>query len=106
MNQGLVPAKLAALTPRAEAIVDVPNSRRMTYAEFDSLVRRAANGLRGLGLEKGDRFAVLSRNCAEYMTLYYAAGRAGLIGRQDLDGPGSQLVSPGTHRLHEAEHAG
>ncbi len=59
MNQGLVPAKWAALTPRAEAIVDVPNSRRMTYAEFDSLVRRAANGLRGLGLQKGDRFAVL-----------------------------------------------
>ena len=79
MNQGLVPAKWAALTPRAEAIVDVPNSRRMTYAEFDSLVRRAANGLRGLGLEKGDRFAVLSRNCAEYMALYYAAGRAGLV---------------------------
>ncbi len=76
MNQGLIPAKWAALTPRGEAIVDVPNSRRMNWTEFDGLVRRLANGLRGLGLEKGDRFAVLSRNCGEYMALYFAAGDA------------------------------
>ena len=79
MNQGLIPAKWAALTPRNEAIIDVPNNRRLDYAEFDGLVRRLANGLRGLGLEKGDRFGVLSRNCAEYMALYFAAGRAGLM---------------------------
>jgi acyl-CoA synthetase (AMP-forming)/AMP-acid ligase II len=79
VNQGLIPAKWAALTPRGEAVVDVPNSRRLTWVEFDALVRRLANGLRGLGLEKGDRFAVLSRNCAEYMALYFAAGRAGLV---------------------------
>jgi acyl-CoA synthetase (AMP-forming)/AMP-acid ligase II len=79
MNQGLVPAKWAALTPRNEAVIDVPNNRRLTYAEFDGLVRRLANGLRGLGLEKGDRFGVLSRNCAEFMALYFAAGRAGLV---------------------------
>ena len=79
MNQGLIPAKWAALTPRNEAIIDVPNSRRLTYGEFDALVRRLANGLRGLGLEKGDRFGVLSRNGAEYMALYFAAGRAGLV---------------------------
>ena len=57
----------------------MPNNRRLTYAEFDGLVRRLANGLRGLGLEKGDRFGVLSRNCAEFMALYFAAGRAGLV---------------------------
>ena len=79
MNQGLIPAKWAALTPRGSAIVDVPNKTRMNWSEFDTLVRRLANGLRGLGLEKGDRFAVLSRNCAEYLALYFAAGRAGLV---------------------------
>ena len=79
MNQGLIPAKWAALTPRNEAIIDVPNSRRLDWTEFDGLVRRLANGLRGLGLEKGDRFGVLSRNCAEFMALYFAAGRAGLM---------------------------
>jgi len=50
MNQGLIPAKWAALTPRNEAVIDVPNNRRLTYAGFDGLVRRLANGLRGLGL--------------------------------------------------------
>lgn len=79
MNQGLVPAKWAALTPRAQAVYDVPNDRRVGWADFDAMVRRAANGLRGLGLQAGDRFAVLSRNCVEYQALYFAAGRAGLV---------------------------
>jgi acyl-CoA synthetase (AMP-forming)/AMP-acid ligase II len=79
MNQGLIPAKWARLTPRSTAIYDVPNDRRMPWQDFDDMVRRLANGLLGLGLAKGDRVAMLSRNCAEYQALYFAAGRAGLI---------------------------
>jgi acyl-CoA synthetase (AMP-forming)/AMP-acid ligase II len=79
MNQGLIPAKWAALTPSRQAVYDVPNDRRVNWADFDGMVRRAANGLRGLGLESGDRLAVLSRNCVEYQALYFAAGRAGLV---------------------------
>lgn len=79
MNQGLIPAKWASLTPNARALHDVPNDRRVTWATLDERVRRAANGLRGLGLRRGDRVAVLSRNCVEYQELYFAAGRAGLV---------------------------
>ena len=79
MNQGLIPAKWAALTPNRWAVYDAPNDVRVTWAEFDELVRRLANGLRGLGLEKGDRVAVLSRNCVEYQAVYFAAGRVGLV---------------------------
>ncbi|MEV0595724.1 AMP-binding protein [Nonomuraea cavernae] len=79
MNQGLIPAKWAALTPDRQAVYDAPNDRRLSWREFDALVRRLANGLRGLGLRPGDRVAMLSRNCAEYQALYYAAGRAGLV---------------------------
>ncbi len=79
MNQGLIPAKWAALTPRAQAIFDVPNDRRVSWAELDERVRRLANGLRSLGLDSGDRVAVLSRNSTEYQELYFAAGRAGLV---------------------------
>lgn len=79
MNQGLIPAKWARLTPRSTAIYDVPNDRRMQWHEFDDMVRRLANGLLDLGLTKGDRVAMLSRNSAEYMALYFAAGRAGLV---------------------------
>ena len=88
-----------------EAIIDVPNSRRLTYAEFDGLVRRLANGLRGLGLEKGDRFGVLSRNCAEYMALYFAAGRAGLM-LQPLNWrlAGAELADHRPRRRAQGDH--
>ncbi|MFW0783495.1 AMP-binding protein [Gordonia sp. CPCC 206044] len=79
LNQGLIPAKWAALTPTAQAIYDVPNDRRITFADLDSRVRRMANGLRGLGLQKGDRVAVLSKNSIEFQELFFAVGRAGLV---------------------------
>ncbi|MFF5991701.1 AMP-binding protein [Prauserella flavalba] len=79
INQGLIPAKWAALTPDAQALYDVPNNRRMAWRELDERVRRLANGLRSFGLEVGDRVAVLTRNSVEFQELYFAAGRAGLI---------------------------
>ncbi len=79
MNQGLIPAKWAALTPNRMALYDVPNDRRITFAALDERVRRLANGLRGLGLEKGDRVAVLTKNSIEFQELFFAVGRAGLI---------------------------
>lgn len=79
MNQGLIPAKWAALTPNRMALYDVPNDRRITFADLDERVRRLANGLRGLGLEKGDRVAVLTKNSIEFQELFFAVGRAGLI---------------------------
>ena len=36
---------------------------RMTYAEFDAAVNRAAHALADRGLAKGDRLALLSHNC-------------------------------------------
>jgi acyl-CoA synthetase (AMP-forming)/AMP-acid ligase II len=80
MNLGMIPAKTARLAPSREALVDVPNDRRMTYGELDERVRRLANGLlRDLRLGKGDRVAVLAKNCIEYMEVYYACARVGLI---------------------------
>lgn len=79
MNQGLIPAKWAALTPGRTAIVDVPNGRRIVWADLDRRVRKLANGLRALGLQSGDRVAVLSRNSIEYKELFFAAGRAGVV---------------------------
>ncbi len=63
MNLGDIPAKIAANSPEREALVDVPNDRRITYGELEDRVSRLANSLRGdLGLQKGDRVAILSRN--------------------------------------------
>lgn len=79
MNLGMIPAKTARLTPGREALIDVASERRMTFGELDERVRRLANGLLERGLVKGDRVAVLSRNCIEYMELYFACARVGLI---------------------------
>jgi acyl-CoA synthetase (AMP-forming)/AMP-acid ligase II len=80
MNIGKIPAKTARLDPGREALIDIPNQRRMTYGELDERVRRLANALTGeLGLQKGDRVAILSKNCIEYMEIYYACARCGMI---------------------------
>ncbi|MEQ8803246.1 MAG: AMP-binding protein, partial [Haliea sp.] len=80
MNIGKIPAKTARLAPAREALIDVPNNRRMTYGELDERVRRLGNGLATqLGLGKGERVAVLAKNCIEYMEVYFACARIGLI---------------------------
>ncbi|MFO7550921.1 MAG: AMP-binding protein [Haliea sp.] len=80
MNIGKIPAKTARLAPAREALIDVPNNRRMTYGELDERVRRLGNGLAtALGLGKGERVAVLAKNCIEYMEVYFACARIGLI---------------------------
>jgi acyl-CoA synthetase (AMP-forming)/AMP-acid ligase II len=80
MNIGKIPAKTARLDPAREALVDIPHQRRMTYGELDERVRRLANALTGeLALQKGDRVAILSKNCVEYMEIYYACARCGMI---------------------------
>ncbi len=79
-NIGQIPAKWAHLAGGREALVDIPSGRRMTFGELDTYVRRLANALRdGLGLEQGDRVAVLSRNSIEYQAVYFACARVGLV---------------------------
>ena len=48
MNLGRIPAKTASLEPHREALVDVPNGRRITFGDLDERVRRLANALRDI----------------------------------------------------------
>jgi fatty-acyl-CoA synthase len=50
-----------------------------TYAALSERVNRAANALRGLGIGKGDRVAVLALNCNQYVELYFANGKIGAV---------------------------
>ena len=80
MNIGQIPAKYARLSPHKMALIDVPNERRISYSTLDQNVRQLANGLMSLeGVSKGARVAVLTKNCIEYMEIYYACARSGLI---------------------------
>src|SRR5262249_61079253 len=53
--------------------------RAMTFREWNARSSRLANALLGLGLAKGDRVAVLAYNCIEWLEIYAATAKAGLI---------------------------
>ncbi|MCK6080052.1 AMP-binding protein [Microbacterium sp. EYE_5] len=50
-----------------------------TYADLGEQVSRAANALRRLGVEKGDRVALVLPNCPQHIVAFYAALRLGAI---------------------------
>ncbi len=50
-----------------------------TFLEFQQRVNRIANALLDLDLVKGDRVAVLLRNCSPYLELHFGLPQAGII---------------------------
>jgi fatty-acyl-CoA synthase len=62
-----------------DALVDVPSSRRWTYAEFAADVDRLATGLLEAGVETGDRVGIWAPNCPEWTLTQYATARIGAI---------------------------
>ncbi|MBI5260974.1 MAG: acyl-CoA synthetase [Bradyrhizobium sp.] len=50
-----------------------------TFAEMDAICNRLGRGLQGLGVSKGDRVAVLSRNSHAFAALRFAVARIGAI---------------------------
>ena len=79
INIGLITSKQAKRQPNAWAVYDNTSQRRITFKELDDLVKKIANGLLSLGLEKGDRVSILSQNSIEYLALFFACGQAGLV---------------------------
>ncbi|HQG08990.1 MAG TPA: AMP-binding protein [Dysgonamonadaceae bacterium] len=67
----------AAIFPEKEGIVF--GDRRLTYRKFKEKCDQAAAGLRHLGISQGDRIAVVSYNCDDFMILYGAAAKIGAI---------------------------
>jgi fatty-acyl-CoA synthase len=60
--------------------VGTHDSRRsLTFAQWNERATRLAAGLLGLGLTKGDRVVLLAYNCVEWMEIYVALARAGLV---------------------------
>ncbi|OPY66913.1 MAG: Long-chain-fatty-acid--CoA ligase FadD13 [Syntrophorhabdus sp. PtaU1.Bin050] len=54
-------------------------NKSFTFEEWNERSCRLANALFSQGLKKGDRFAVLAYNCAEWMDIYAAAAKGGFI---------------------------
>ncbi len=50
-----------------------------SYHQFNLIVNRLSNALLRAGIKKGDHMAVILPNCAELMTLYWAAAKTGIV---------------------------
>jgi acyl-CoA synthetase (AMP-forming)/AMP-acid ligase II len=77
LNLGEIVAAHARLQPHKIGTRD--SRRALTFAQWNQRACRLANALLGLGLKKGDRVAVLAYNRVEWMEIYVAMAKAGLV---------------------------
>ncbi|MEO7754719.1 MAG: AMP-binding protein [Terracoccus sp.] len=62
-----------------EALVDVAQGRRWTYAELQADVDRLARALLAVGVGTGDRVGIWAPNCSEWTLVQYATAKIGAI---------------------------
>ena len=81
MSSLLTLAESIAAHARTQPLkIGVRDSRRaLSYAAWNERASRLANALLALGLEKGDRVALLAFNTIEWLEIYVALARAGLV---------------------------
>ena len=65
--------------PEQEAVVSLPQQRRLNYGEFSDATDELARGLLGLGFKKGDRIGIWSTNNIEWLLVQMATARIGAI---------------------------
>ncbi len=72
-------AYIAARFPNNEAVVSIPQCRRMTYAAVANAVERLALGLLAMGYNTGDRIGIWATNNVEWLLLQIATARIGAV---------------------------
>src|SRR6202022_5052287 len=77
VNVGDLVTRSAERFPEREMICD--GDSRWSYRDFDAWTNRVAHGLSALGLQKGDALALMSGNRAEFLAIYFACARLGLV---------------------------
>jgi fatty-acyl-CoA synthase len=88
-------ASVVAAHGEREAVVSLPQQRRLTYAQLAQEIDRVARGLIGLGYGKGDRIGVWSTNNIEWLLLQMATARIGAV---------LVNINP-AYRAHELEYS-
>ena len=76
LDVGIALIQAAERSPRAEALID--GASRWNYAEMLNDVCKVAAGLKGMGLQPGDRFVSLLQNTSEAALLHWAAQLSGI----------------------------
>jgi acyl-CoA synthetase (AMP-forming)/AMP-acid ligase II len=77
MLAGDMLARSAARFPAKPAVIQ--DERRLSFAALDLAANRLANGLLALGLPKGAKVAIVSRNLLEYAIVFFGVARSGLV---------------------------
>jgi acyl-CoA synthetase (AMP-forming)/AMP-acid ligase II len=77
LNLGQIQKINAKKFPETVALKDA--QRAFTYPEMNSRINKLANSLSSLGLQKGDKVAVLLENCIEICELFLATAKSGII---------------------------
>jgi fatty-acyl-CoA synthase len=77
LNLGQMLTAHARLSPQRIGARDL--ERSMTFHQWNARACRLANALLGLGLSKGDRVAILAYNAVEWVEIYAATAKAGLV---------------------------
>jgi acyl-coenzyme A synthetase/AMP-(fatty) acid ligase len=77
MILGNILRRNSKLYPNNESLIY--EEYRFTWAETQKRVNSLVNGLLSLGIQKGDRIAVLSDNSHRYLEIYLASAHAGFI---------------------------
>ena len=77
VNVGDLLVRSAARAPHSLAIVD--GKRRFAYREFNQWTNRIAHGLATLGYRRGDVVALMCGNCTEFLVVYFACAKLGLV---------------------------
>src|SRR5947209_4705384 len=65
--------------PENDAVVSCHQNARLTWAQYAQEARRAAAGLRALGLGPGDRAGVWASSCVEWVVLQFGCALAGIV---------------------------
>jgi long-chain acyl-CoA synthetase len=65
----------AARLPDKPALIF--GGRTFTYRQLEQLSNQAANGLKALGVQKGDRVTLFAQNSAEWVVSYHGIAKAG-----------------------------
>jgi acyl-CoA synthetase (AMP-forming)/AMP-acid ligase II len=79
INLGLHLTQRAGLSPDLEAFVEPSTDTRVNYRQLNALTNRCADAMTDLGLRPGDRAALLMQNCLEFIALFYAAAKLGVV---------------------------
>lgn len=77
VNVGDMLTRSAASRPGQLAVVD--GDRRWTYAELNAWVNRLARGLAERGYTRGDALGLASGNSAEFLAVYFACAKLGVV---------------------------